>query len=157
MGSLANRGKTAFVRGVAVFALIAAVACTPIIRSHGYMPPAEDIALITVGVDTRESVALNVGPPASGGVLNDKGYYYIESKFRHFGAYAPQEIERQVLAISFDTNGVVSNIERFGLQDGQVIVLSRRVTDDQARDSTFVRQLLSSFGRVNASDFLGQN
>lgn len=89
-------------------------------------------------------------------MLNESGFYYVASQFRHYGAYAPEEISREVLAISFDANGVVSNIERFGLKDGRVITLSRRVTDDQAHDSTFVRQLLSSFGRVNAGDFLGE-
>jgi outer membrane protein assembly factor BamE (lipoprotein component of BamABCDE complex) len=80
----------------------------------------------------------------------------VSSKFRHFGAFAPAETERQVLAISFDDAGLVSNIERFGLQDGNVIVLSRRVTDNGVRDSTFIRQLLGSIGRVNAGDFLGE-
>ena len=156
MGPLANKGKTVVTRGIAAVALIAAMACTPIMRNHGYMPPEEDLVLIAIGVDTRESVTLSVGPPTSGGVLNESGFYYVQSKFRHYGAYAPEEIEREVLAISFDAKGVVSNIERFGLQDGNVIVLSRRVTDNQARDSTFIRQLLGSFGRVNASDFFGE-
>lgn len=153
----AIKGKTALKRGLCVAVLVAAMACTPIIRNHGYMPPAEALALLAVGVDTRESVSMTVGPPTSGGVLNDSGFYYVESKFRHYGAYAPEEIAREVLAISFDANGVVSNIERFGLQDGNVVVLSRRVTDDQSRDSTFVRQLLGSIGRVNASDFFGES
>lgn len=157
MAYSANTGKSFVVRSIAVLALLVAVACTPIIRNHGYMPPEEDLAMIAVGVDTRESVTTIIGPPASGGILNESGFYYVASKFRHFGAYAPEEIDREVLAISFDANGVVSNIERFGLQDGNVIVLSRRVTDDQARDSTFIRQLMSSFGRVNAGDFLGEN
>lgn len=157
MGPLANKGKIAVMRGLAVAAVMVAVACTPIIRNHGYMPPEEDLALVVVGVDTRDSVTLSIGPPTSGGVLNESGFYYVASKFRHFGAFAPEEIQREVLAISFDQTGIVSNIERFGLQDGNVIVLSRRVTDDQARDSTFVRQLLNSIGRVNAGDFLGEN
>ncbi|MDG1377897.1 MAG: outer membrane protein assembly factor BamE [Yoonia sp.] len=157
MATSAIFGKSIIQRSVAVLALMVAVACTPIIRNHGYMPPEEDLALIAVGVDTRDTVTTTIGPPASGGVLSESGFYYVASKFRHFGAYAPEEIEREVLAISFDAGGVVSNIERFGLQDGNVVVLSRRVTDNQARDSTFIRQLMSSFGRVNASDFLGEN
>lgn len=157
MATSAIFGKSIIQRSVAVLALMVAVACTPIIRNHGYMPPEEDLALIAVGVDTRDTVTTTIGPPASGGVLSESGFYYVASKFRHFGAYAPEEIEREVLAISFDAGGVVSNIERFGLQDGNVVVLSRRVTDNQARDSTFIRQLMSSVGRVNASDFLGEN
>tara|TARA_R110002051_G_scaffold52574_1_gene99765 strand:- start:9927 stop:10388 length:462 start_codon:yes stop_codon:yes gene_type:complete len=153
MGTKSNR----VVRGFAMLALVGAVACTPVYRNHGYMPPNEDLALVTVGVDTRDSVTVNIGPPTSGGLLDDSGFYYVSSRFRLYGAMAPVEIERQVLAISFDANGVVSNIERFGLQDGNVIVLSRRVTDNNVRDSSFVRQLLGSFGQVNASDFLGEN
>jgi outer membrane protein assembly factor BamE (lipoprotein component of BamABCDE complex) len=144
-------------RMTAVIAITAAMACTPIIRNHGYMPPVEDLSLITVGVDTRESITASVGPPTSGGILDDSGFYYVASKFRHFGAMAPVETEREVLAISFGADGTVNNIERFGLQDGNVIVLSRRVTDNGVRDSTFVRQLLGSFGRVNAGDFFGEN
>ncbi|WP_458790348.1 outer membrane protein assembly factor BamE [Yoonia sp. MH D7] len=144
------------IRGAAVLALLGAMACSPVVRSHGYLPPPEDLALVAVGVDTRESVRLSIGPPTSGGILDDSGFYYVTSKFRHFGAMAPVEVSREVLAISFDANGVVSNIETFGLQDGNVIVLSRRVTDNKVRDSSFVRQLLGSFGQVNASDFLGE-
>lgn len=137
-------------------ALVAATACSPIIRNHGYIPVADDLALIQVGVDTRESVIAAVGPPTAGGVLDGSGIYYVASQFRHFGALAPTEINREVLAVSFDSAGVVSNIERFGLEDGNVVVLSRRVTDTGVRDSTFVRQLLGSLGRVNAGDFLGE-
>lgn len=157
MTTSAQAAAKALRRGIAMLSLMTIVACTAIIRNHGYMPPEEDLALITVGVDTRETVTASIGPPSTGGVLNETGFYYVESKFRHFGAYAPEEITREVLAISFDSNGLVSNIERFGLQDGRVITLSRRVTDDQARDSTFVRQLLGSFGRVNASDLFGES
>lgn len=143
-------------RLAAVAALGLAVACTPIIRNHGYMPESEDLERITVGVDTAESVRGIVGPPTAGGVLDGTGFYYVASKFRHFGALAPQEIEREVLAISFDASGVVSNIERFGLEDGRVVVLSRRVTDSSVRDKTFIRQLLGSLGRFDAGTFLGE-
>ena len=136
-------------------AVVAVTACSPIIRNHGYIPVAEELALIQVGVDTRETVVAAVGPPTAGGVLDGSGMYYVSSKFRHFGALAPQEIDREVLAISFDATGVVANIERFGLEQGRVVTLSRRVTDTGVRDSTFVRQLLGSLGRIDAGDFLG--
>lgn len=143
-------------RMLAVGVLIGAVACTPIVRNHGYIPLQEDLALIQVGVDTRETIVASVGPPTAGGVLDGSGFYYVSSKFRHFGAFEPEEVDRQVLAISFNDVGVVTNIERFGLEDGRVVVLSRRVTDNGVRDSTFIRQLLGSIGRFNAGDFLGE-
>lgn len=146
-------------RGLRRNVLIAAtaltlVACGPVMRNHGYVPREEELANIIVGVDTRDTVADLVGPPSSAGLLNDSGYYYVASTFRHFGAFAPKEIEREVLAITFDSNGVVENIARYGLEDGQVIVLSRRVTDTGVEDRTFIRQLLGSIGRVDAGQFL---
>lgn len=140
-----------------VAALGAMLACTPIIRNHGYIPEPEDLSRIVIGQDTRESVIAIAGRPTSEGVLAGSDIYYVASKFRHYGAFAPQEIDRQVLAISFDANDVVRNIERFTLEDGRVVVLSRRVTDDGIKDTTFLRQLLGNVGRVNASDFLGEN
>jgi outer membrane protein assembly factor BamE (lipoprotein component of BamABCDE complex) len=143
-------------RGLIIGSVLAVAACTAIIRNHGYVPSEADLSVLAVGVDTRETVIASVGPPTSGGVLEGSDFYYVASKFRHYGAYAPEEIDRQVLAISFAANGTVANIERFTLQDGQVVALSRRVTDDGIRDTTFIRQLLGSFGRIDAGTFLGE-
>ena len=123
-------------------------ACAPTFQNHGYIPPQEDLDGLAVGVDTRSSVEESVGPPSSGGVLNDGGYYYVRSRVRTFGPSAPKEIERQILAISFDSAGVVSNIERFGLEDGQVIPLARRVTSTAVSNKSFLRQLIGNIGRV---------
>ncbi len=153
---MGSKAFTSARRMIAVVAVTASVACTPIIRNHGYTPTAEDLDMILLGQDTRESVVAVAGPPTSKGVVGDSAFYYVSSKFRHFGAFAPEEIDRQVLKISFDEAGFVSNIEGFGLQEGNVVVLSRRVTDSGVRDSTFVRQLLGSIGQINAGDFLGE-
>lgn len=141
---------------LAIVALCAVTACTPIYRNHGYVPTDEQLSVVTVGVDTRESVTEAIGTPTAGGVFNDQGFYYVTSRFRHFGFLAPEEISREILAISFDANGVVRNIERFGLEDGRVIALSRRVTDDNLTDSTFLRQLFGNIGNFDAGALLGE-
>ena len=157
MGRAQTRIHAQILRSIAAVALVISIACTPVIRNHGYMPPPEDLELVTIGVDTRETVLANIGKPVAGGVLNETGFYYVASKFRHFGAFEPVETEREVLAISFDDTGLVRNIERFGLDEGRVVVLSRRVTDDGIRDTTFVRQLLRSIGNFNAGSLLGES
>lgn len=123
-------------------------ACTPTFINHGYIPPQEDLDAVIVGVDTRASVEETVGPPSSGGVLNDGGYYYVRSRKRTFGPSAPKEIERQMVAISFDNAGVVSNIERFGLEDGKVVPLARRITDTAVTDKSLLRQLFGNIGKL---------
>lgn len=142
-------------RGLLIAGIIALTACSSIDRNHGFAPSDAELSLLTVGVDTRDSISEAVGPPTSGGVLDGSDFYYVASKFRHYGAFAPQEVSREVVAISFDQNGTVANIERFGLADGQVVALSRRVTDDGIRDTSFIRQLMGNFGRIDAGTFLG--
>jgi len=58
------------------------------------------------------------------------------------------------VAVTFTDAGIVENVERFGLEDGRVIALSRRVTDSNIKGVGFLRQLLGNFGRVRAGDII---
>jgi outer membrane protein assembly factor BamE (lipoprotein component of BamABCDE complex) len=130
-------------------------ACATIVRNHGYVPDETELALVEVGVDTRETVAEKVGRPTAQGLLNDVGWFYIQSRFEHFGPREPKEVERQVVAITFSEAGTVDNIGRFGLEDGRVVEISRRVTETNIKGIGFIRQLFSNFGRIRAGDLLG--
>ena len=107
--------------------LAALLACATQFRNHGYVPPEDDLALLEVGRDTRETVAATIGRPSTAGLLNDVGWYYVQSRFKLVGGQAPEEIDRQVVAVTFTEEGVVENIERYGLADGQIVAISRRV------------------------------
>jgi len=134
--------------------LVSVSACVSIYRNHGYVPTQEELAEIKVGVDTRLTVAENVGAPGSSGVLNDGNFYYVATRIRHNGARKPQIISRELVAISFTKSGVVSNIEQYSLADGQVVSFERRVTSSSIQNKTFLRQLLGNLGQFDAGSFL---
>ncbi len=140
--------------GLVALALFSAVACSNIDRKHGYVPPDEELDQIIVGVDTRISVANSVGQPSVSGILSEGGWYYVESRFRAYGFRERIEVDREVVAITFDGDGVVENIERFGLEDGQVIALSRRVTESNIKGVSFLRQLFGNIGNFAAEQFV---
>ncbi|HBD91568.1 MAG TPA: outer membrane protein assembly factor BamE [Gemmobacter sp.] len=133
---------------------VSLAACSAVFRDHGYVPTEEELAAVAVGQDTRESVAEKVGRPSATGLLNDVGWFYVKSRWRHYGAMAPQEIDRQVLAITFTESGTVQNIERYGLEDGQIVNLSRRVTDTNIKGISFIRQIMGNLGRMRATDVI---
>lgn len=139
----------------ALGALVAVTACTTIYRNHGYTPSEDELASLVVGIDTVDSVLDTVGRPSAGGVLNDSGAYYVSSRFRHYAYQEPRAVERLLVAVTFDEAGVIENIERFTLEDGQVVPLSRRVTDSNIKGITFLRQLLGSLGNFDAAGLLG--
>lgn len=157
-----QRARTALIvrqgwrRQALLMALVAGLAaCAPIYRNHGYVPAEDELALVEVGRDTRETVGEKIGRPSTSGLLNDDGWYYVQSRYRHFGPREPREIERQVLAITFNAAGTVENIARFGLADGKVVEISRRVTATNVKGLTLIEQLLGNFGRISAADIAG--
>ncbi len=124
-------------------------ACSPIMRYHGYAPSDETLSQIEVGRDNRQSVAEKIGMPGMGGVIEGSGWYYVQSDWRQMGPRAPVEVDRQVVAITFDGRDVVSNVERFGLADGEIVALSRRVTDTGPRGLTVLQSIFGVLGRFS--------
>lgn len=146
--------RTAQRVGVVVAIALFLASCSNIERKHGYVPPQEDLEQIVVGVDTKDTVADVVGRPSASGVLAEGGWYYVASKFRAYGMRERREIDREVVAVSFAGDGTVSNIERFGLEDGRVVAISRRVTDSNIQGVSFLRQLFGSFGNFTAEQLI---
>lgn len=137
------------ISALAFCCLIVVMGCSATYRNHGYMPPDEDLQNLVVGVDTRATVDDVVGPPSLSGVLADGDYYYVRSRVREYGMFRPKVVEREVLAISFNEDDTIANIEEFGLEDGQVVPLARRVTDSSVIKNGFLRQILSNIGNIN--------
>jgi outer membrane protein assembly factor BamE (lipoprotein component of BamABCDE complex) len=136
--------------------LLALAGCAAVYRNHGYVPSDVELELIEVGLDTRDTVAATIGRPSAAGLLNDVGWYYVQSRWKHYGALPPKEEDRQILAITFTEEGTVENIERFGLEQGRVVALSRRVTDTNIKGLSVLQQLFGSIGRLRADQLIGE-
>ncbi len=142
-------------RGAAMgLALLAVAGCSDIVRTHGYAPTEDELQAIEVGRSSRAGVANAIGRPSSTGLMQDSGWFYVKSRHRERYWRGAEEFDREVVAISFDDNDRVSNIERFGLENGNVVVLSRRVTETNIRGVGFLRQLFGNLGNFTADQFL---
>lgn len=142
-------GMTGRLAGWVLAGVLVIGACSPVMRYHGYVPSDAELSEIVVGRDTRESVSEKVGNPGAGGVMAGSGWYYVQSDWRHTQWRAPAEVDRQVVAISFNERGVVTNVERFGLQDGEIVALSRRVTEGGPRGMSVLRRIFSVLGQFS--------
>lgn len=139
---------------LAFVAVLGLAACAPVYRNHGFVPPDEDLAQVVVGQTDMAQLPGLIGQPSAQGLLTGSGWYYVGSRWRHYGPTQPREISREVVAISFDPAGIVTNVERFGLERGRVVVLSRRVTEGSVTEVSFIRQMLANFGNFQASDLI---
>ena len=137
--------------------VVLVAACARLQDDHGYVPEASALQSIVVGRDTKPIVSLTLGQPGTRGIVDDLGWYYVRSEFERFLWRAPVEVDRQVVAITFDEAGVVQNVERFGLEEGRVVALNRRVTDANTQGIGFLRQLFGNIGNFDAAALLSEN
>ena len=151
-GGRSGQGRIGLALGLVL--ALALSACSAVYQNHGYVPSDEELALIEVGKDSRETVAATLGRPSSEGLLNDVGWFYVQSRWKQSGVMEPKEIDRQVVSITFSEAGKVENVERFGLEQGRVVTLSRRVTDSNVKGVGFLKQLMGNIGRLRADQFI---
>ncbi len=137
-----------------VLVMATLAACGGQYRNHGYMPLAEDVDALIVGVETRDSIIEVMGVPTTCGVLTEEAMYYVRSRVHHKGYVKPNEIQRDVLVLSFDKNQILRNVERFGIEKGKLIRLEHRVTEDQGGDSSILQQNIGSIGGFNPNSIL---
>lgn len=149
-----RNGKSCLRTTALVLTLCAVAACAPIKRNHGYVPPPDELAKVSIGQDTRETVAEKVGAPLNQGMNREGAWYYISSRRQTFGLRQEQILSREIVAIRFANSGRVENIERFGLEDGRLVTISARVTDPSVSEAGFLSQVFGNLGGPSADQFL---
>jgi outer membrane protein assembly factor BamE (lipoprotein component of BamABCDE complex) len=128
--------------------------CTTQFRNQGYIPNEDEIGALVVGVDTRDSVFEALGTPSTYGVLQEQQAYYVRSRFERLGLRAPKEVERQVLALGFDQDGVLTALGQYSLTDGQVVVLNTDVTENGIESLGVFKRIVASIGRPTAGQLI---
>ncbi|MBL4750833.1 MAG: outer membrane protein assembly factor BamE [Amylibacter sp.] len=135
--------------------IIVLAGCSSTYKFHGYAPSEDEMANVIIGADTRETVEEIIGKPSSSGVLEDGNWYYVATKMEQRTYKAPKAVSRELVAVSFDEDGVVSNVERFGLEDGRVVTFSRRVTDLPVKGPSAISQMLGNIGNFDLGQAVG--
>lgn len=124
--------------------------CSPTTQIHGYVPPAADVARLQPGVDTIATVEEALGQPTSTGLLRDTAWFYVQSVFENYTYNPARVVDRTVLVVNFDPNGVVTDIDTYGIEDGRIINLTTRTTETGGRQLGVLEQLFGNILNVDA-------
>lgn len=129
---------------------VAVVGCAPTKHTHGYVPRANELEEIAVGVDTRQSLSQKLGRPSTISAFDDDDWYYISIKTETLAFYAPEVVEQRVVTVSFGDDGIVDDVRRYGIEDGQVIDLVTRTTPTSGAELSILQQIFANVGRFNS-------
>lgn len=127
----------------------ALVACSPTVRTHGHVLDEAALAQIEPGRTSRDRVAQLLGSPSSMGTFDGAAWYYVSQRTERHSFYQEKVVEQKVVAITFDEQGVVSDVERRNLDDARNIELVERETPTVGNELTAVEQFIGNIGRFN--------
>jgi outer membrane protein assembly factor BamE (lipoprotein component of BamABCDE complex) len=141
---------------VALAVGLAAAGCAPTTQVHGYVPSAADVARVRPGVDTTATVEEVLGLPTSTGLLRDSAWFYVQSVFQTYAYNPPRVVDRSVLVVNFNDDGVVTGVDRFGIEKGRIVNLTARTTDTGGRQLGVLEQIFGNLLNLDAASFENQ-
>ena len=132
-----------------MFIMVVCTACSSdlFISHSGNIPDASKIAQIHSG-QTKEQVLDILGSPSLMTGLSSDHWVYMSSTVKRVAFLKPEELDREILAISFKDNKV-SRIETRTLADGNDIAVDSDVTRLTDRDDGFFRKYFGGVGAYN--------
>ena len=128
------------------------VACTPIENVRGYFIDDVLIAEIKHGVDDKGSVLNILGSPSNVSTFGTDAWYYISRKTENLAFFEKKILDQRVLAIKFDNSGIVSEIQRYELDDARAVAINERITPTHGKQLSLLQQMFGNLGRFSKQD-----
>tara|TARA_R110002072_G_scaffold14107_27_gene58884 strand:+ start:83 stop:568 length:486 start_codon:yes stop_codon:yes gene_type:complete len=121
--------------------------CSPTLNNHGNIPEAELIQSIRIGSSNREQIAAMLGNPSAVATFDKESWYYVGMRTSQIAFLEPEILERKVLVVRFDKQGIVQQVERLDKEDGREVQIVDRKTPTRGKELTILEQLLGNVGK----------
>lgn len=123
--------------------------CQSKILQHGNVPDEDQVVQIQPGQDDKNRVEQLLGSPSTTGSFGEDVWYYVSTRTSQTAFFEPDTIDQGVLAISFDTGGIVQDMKVYDQADGRLVAMIDRTTPTHGNELTIIQQLLGNLGRFN--------
>lgn len=136
--------------GTAIVILAMTAACMEArIDQRGNKPDEDQVVQINPGVDDKIRVSELIGTPSTISTFDDRTWYYISKRTETTAFFEPDVTDQEILAITFNDEGVVDSMRIYGQEDGRTIAYVDRVTPTEGNELTIMQQLFGNLGRFN--------
>lgn len=146
-------GNSGIKRAAAVIVFAGLLAgCSPTLNNHGHIPEPELIESIRIGNSNREQIIAMLGNPSAVATFDQESWYYVGTKTSQLAFLTPKILERKVLVIHFDKQGIVQQVGRLDKQDGRDVQIVVRKTPTRGKELTILEQLLGNVGKFSGPE-----
>jgi outer membrane protein assembly factor BamE (lipoprotein component of BamABCDE complex) len=130
------------------FAAALMAGCAATRDFHGYVPDQALATDVQPAVDTRSTVLARLGTPSTTSIFNDDLWVYMSSTRELLTFYYPKVVAREIVAIQFDEDDVVSDVLVYDVNDGRTLAYNSRVTPTRGRELGILEQLFGTIGSL---------
>ncbi len=132
-------------------AVIGLSSCAEVRNHQGYVIDRALVASVQPGVDTRDSVQATLGDPSFASQFDDGTWYYVSRSTRQFSFGTPKPVSQLTLAVHFDQAGLVTGVDRSGLEQVAHIHPVGDKTPTLGRKRSLFQELFGNIGAVGAA------
>ena len=136
---------------MALAVLVLASACAPLRGHQGYVVDVDLVNSVQPGVDNRQTVAQVLGKPSFTSQFNEGEWFYVSRDTRYYAYNKPKPSQQTVLRIRFDSKGVVSAVDRTGVDQVANIRPYGKITPTLGRKRSFFADVFGNIGAVGAA------
>lgn len=115
---------------------------------RGNAVDSEQLTQIRPGVQTRQDVQALLGSPTARGTFDEDNWYYISAQTRVQPGRFLQVQDQRIVAISFNEQGVVSNIREVAQDEGRPVQMVSRETPVPGTERSLLQALFGNLGRA---------
>lgn len=144
-------------RFILIFGMVISLSgCIKNTNLVGYTFKNENIEQIKVGKTPEAVVAMILGSPSVTSNYGRKTWYYISSEYETIAFLKPKLKHRRIVAISFNKNDRVADINEYTEKDAKDIAFVKDTTKISGSDISLIGQLLGNVGRFNSEPGRGR-
>lgn len=132
-------------------ALLALSGCSRITAQQGFLLDETLATSIQPGVDNRESVSRTMGRPSFASEFDNGSWYYITRLTGQYAFSRPKTLQQNILIVHFNEKGVVTKVDRRGLEQIADINPSKDKTPTLGANESFLAELFGNIGQVGSA------
>lgn len=131
--------------GVALLGILSG--CEETIHLRGNTPDPQAVESIKPGAHKKADITRLLGSPSTIATFDKEVWYYIGGKVKTVSFFEPELLERTVLTVHFDKQGVVTGINEKDASKNVEVSLIERETPTRGKELTILQQLIGNVGR----------
>ncbi len=136
--------KFSLVLGAALF-LTTACSSDTFISHNGNMPSDERISAVRPGATQNEVLSL-LGAPSSVVSLDKNTWIYMSYDVKKVAFFKPEEVNRDVLKITFNDQGKVISVNRLDKENGEEVVICEDKTETLGQEPGLLQKTFGTLG-----------